>query len=96
MSSVLKQLVEAAGVEPDTCVENVQVVDPGNTRNGMFSKIAKSTVRSLYSHSPERPQLPNSTFGRPFWRKKSILKFADSISHSFVGTSQIEVLAVFG
>jgi hypothetical protein len=64
------KMVEAAGVEPDTRVKNTQVIDSENARIGMISEIAKSTVRSLYGHFPERPQLPNSTFGRPFWRKK--------------------------
>jgi len=62
-------VVEAAGVEPDIGVENAQLIDSGNARNGMNTKIAKSTVRSLYGDFPEFPQLPNSTFGRPFLAK---------------------------
>ena len=73
-------VVEAAGVEPDIGVENAQLIDSGNARIGMTSKIAKSTVRSLYSDFPEFPQLPNSTFGRPFFGEKSILKCVCSIS----------------
>jgi hypothetical protein len=59
-------MVEAAGVEPDIGVENAQLIDSGNARIGMNTKIAKSTVRSLYGHFPECLQLPNSTFRRPF------------------------------
>jgi len=51
-------LVEAAGVEPDIGVENAQLIDSGNARNGMNTKIAKSTVRSLYGDFPELPELP--------------------------------------
>ena len=52
-------LVEAAGVEPDIGVENAQLIDSENARIGMISRIAKSTVRSLYSLFPELPELPN-------------------------------------
>ena len=38
-------MVEAAGVEPDTGVENAQVIDSEIARIGMISRIAKSTVR---------------------------------------------------
>jgi hypothetical protein len=62
-------MVEAAGVEPDNSVENAQLIDSGNARTGMIFRIAKSTVRSLYGDFPEFPQLPNSTFGRPFLAK---------------------------
>ena len=58
------------GVEPDIGVENAQLIDSGIAWIGMNTKIAKSTVRSLYGDFPEFPQLPNSTFGRPFWRKE--------------------------
>ena len=51
-------VVEAAGVEPDIGVENAQLIDSGNARIGMTSKIAKSTVRSLYGLFPELPGLP--------------------------------------
>lgn len=64
-------MVEAAGVEPDTRLENIQVIDSGNARTGMISTIAKSTVRSLYGRFPECPQLPNSTFGRPLLAKRA-------------------------
>jgi hypothetical protein len=64
-----RALVEAAGVEPDNSVENAQLIDSGNARIGMIFRIAKSTVRSLYGDFPEFPQLPNSTFGRPFLAK---------------------------
>ena len=52
------KLVEAAGVEPDIGVENAQLIDSGNARIGMNTKIAKSTVRSLYGDFPEFPELP--------------------------------------
>jgi hypothetical protein len=38
-------MVEAAGVEPGTGVENAQVIDSEIARIGMISRIAKSTVR---------------------------------------------------
>jgi hypothetical protein len=60
---------EAAGVEPDIGVENTQLIDSGNARIGMNTKIAKSTVSSLYGDFPEFPQLPNSAFRRPFLAK---------------------------
>ena|SRR5579863_6559137 len=78
-------MVEAAGVEPDTSVENAQVIDFGNARSGMFSKIAKSTVRSLYSLFPEFQQLLIPSFRRPSWRQTSILKYGCSISQVFRG-----------
>ena len=68
---ISKLLVEAAGVEPDTRIENAQVIDSGNARIGMFSKIAKSTVRLLYSHFPEFQELPNSTFRRSHFAKRA-------------------------
>ncbi len=58
------------GVEPEKSIENTQLIDSGNARIGMISKIATSTVRSLYGHFPECLQIPLSTFGRPFWRKE--------------------------
>ena len=64
-------MVEAAGVEPDIGIENAQLIDSGNARIGMNTKIAKSTVRSLYGHFPECLQLPNSTIGRPFLAKRA-------------------------
>jgi hypothetical protein len=73
-------LVEAAGVEPEISIENAQLIDSENARIGMISTIAKSTVRSLYGHFPECPQLPNSTFGRSLFGEKSILKCSLSIS----------------
>jgi hypothetical protein len=48
-------MVEAAGVEPDNSVENAQLIDSENVRIGTISKIAKSTVRSLYGHFPKCP-----------------------------------------
>jgi hypothetical protein len=77
--------VEAAGVEPDTGVENAQVIDSENARIGVSSKIAKSTVRSLYSHFPEFQELPNSTFRRSPLRERSILKCDGSISQHGTG-----------
>jgi hypothetical protein len=73
-------VVEAAGVEPDIGVENAQLIDSGIAWIGMNTKIAKSTVRSLYGDFPEFPQLPNSTFGRPLFGEKSILKCVCSIA----------------
>ena len=52
-------MVEAAGLEPDISVENAHLIDSGNARIGMISRIAKSTVRSLYSLFPELPEFPN-------------------------------------
>ena len=57
--------------EPDTRLENAQVIDSGNARVGMFSKIAKSTVRSVYSHFPEFQEFPNSTFRRSLFAKRA-------------------------
>jgi hypothetical protein len=68
MSSLV--MVEAAGVEPDISVENAQLIDSENVRTGMISRIAASTVRSLYSLFPDFPESPSSTFRRPFWRKE--------------------------
>jgi hypothetical protein len=73
--------MEAAGVEPATRVENAQVIDPGNARIGMFYKIAKSTVRSLYRYFPEFQQLPKPHFQTFPIGLKSILKCGFSISH---------------
>jgi cation transport ATPase len=47
-----------AGVEPDISIENAQLIDSVNAWIGMTSKIAKSTVRSLYGDFPELPELP--------------------------------------
>jgi hypothetical protein len=58
-------MVEAAGVEPDISVENTQLTDSENARIGMISRIAKSTVRSLYSLFPELLELPRLTLRRP-------------------------------
>lgn len=60
-------MVDAAGIEPDVSVENAQLIDSENVRTGMISRIATSTVRSLYSLFPESP---SSTFRRPLWRKE--------------------------
>ena len=49
---------EAAGVEPDISVENAQLIDSENARIGMISRIAKSTVRPLYSLFSELLELP--------------------------------------
>jgi hypothetical protein len=65
-------LVEAAGAEPDSRAENAQVIDSENARIGMFSKIAKSSVRSLYSDFPEFQELPNSTFTRSLFAKRAL------------------------
>jgi hypothetical protein len=76
------KLAEAAGVEPGISVENAQLIDSENARIGMISKIAKSTVRSLYSHFPEFQDLPNSTFRQSPLREKNILKCGLSISRN--------------
>jgi len=49
---------EAAGVEPAISIENTKLTDSENARIGMISRIAKSTVRSLYSLFPELLELP--------------------------------------
>jgi hypothetical protein len=59
-----------AGVEPDDLFETAQLIDSEIARIGMFSKIAKSTVRSLYSHFPEFQELPNSISDGPHSRKE--------------------------
>jgi hypothetical protein len=63
-------MVEAAGVEPDNLIEAAQLIDFENARIGKIAMIAKSTVRSLYGHFPDCPQLQNSTFGRPLLTKE--------------------------
>ena len=50
--------MEAAGVEPEMNAENTQLIDSENARIGMISRIAKSTVRSLYCLFPGLPELP--------------------------------------
>jgi hypothetical protein len=64
-------MVEAAGVEPDISVENAQLIDSENARIGMISRIAKSTVRSLYSLFLELSELPKSTSGRLHLAKRA-------------------------
>jgi hypothetical protein len=51
-------MVEAAGVELEIGVENTQLADSENARIGRISRIAESTVRSLYSLFPELIELP--------------------------------------
>jgi len=51
-------LVEAAGVELAYGTENRQVVESVTARIGAIFRIAKSTVRSLYSSFPEIQQVP--------------------------------------
>jgi hypothetical protein len=51
-------MVEAAGFEPDLRVENAQRIDFEIARIGMISRIAKSTVRSLYDLFLELLELP--------------------------------------
>jgi hypothetical protein len=46
--------VEAAGVEPDTRVENTQLTDPANASTAMIPSIAKSAVQT----SPEDSGTP--------------------------------------
>ena len=79
---ISKLVVEAAGVELDTRLENTQLIDSGNAPIGMMATIAKSIVRSLYDHFPEYLQLENSIFGRPLNSETSILKFDISITQA--------------
>ena len=64
-------MVEAAGVEPDNPFETAQLIDSEIARIGIFSIIAKSTGRSLYSYFPEFLKLPNSTFRRSLFAKRA-------------------------
>ncbi len=70
-------LVEAAGVEPATHVENTQLTESRNASNSSNATIAKSTVQSLYRDCLEFPELQHSDF--PAWCK-STLKRSCSIS----------------
>jgi hypothetical protein len=58
----ISMLTVEAAAEPDNSIESAQLIDSENARIGMISRIAKSTVRSLYSHFPELQEFPNSTF----------------------------------
>jgi hypothetical protein len=47
--------LKAAGVEPDTRLENTQVIESGNAWIGMIAMVSKSTVRLVYGHLPDSP-----------------------------------------
>ena len=70
---------EAAGVEPENLIETAQLIDSEKARIGMISGTAKSTVRSLYSLSPNVHNSQTPPSDGPFG-EKSILKCACSIS----------------
>ena len=67
-----KELVEAAGVEPDISVENTQLTDSGNVSFAGNAMISKSTVQTLYKLFLKFPERQSSDF--PSWRKRRILK----------------------
>ena len=46
-------MVEAAGVEPGTSVENAQLTDSENASNSSNASIAKSSVQITYKDLPE-------------------------------------------
>jgi hypothetical protein len=46
-------MVEAAGVEPDTRVENTQLTDSEIASISSNAMISKSTVQVAYKHCPE-------------------------------------------
>jgi hypothetical protein len=70
-------MVEAAGVEPATRVENTQLTDSEIASNAENATISKSAVQSLYKVCQEFPELQPSDF--PAWCK-STLKRSCSIS----------------
>ena len=70
-------MVEAAGVEPATHVENTQLTDSENARIAENATISKSAVQSLYKDCLKFPELQPSDF--PAWCK-STLKRLCSIS----------------
>ena len=53
---IIKELVEAAGVEPDISVENTQLTDSGYASFSGNAMISKSTVQSLYSDCQQFPE----------------------------------------
>jgi hypothetical protein len=55
-------MVEAAGVEPATRVENTQLTDSENASNAENATISKSAVQSLYKHCLKFPELQPSDF----------------------------------
>jgi len=63
-------MVEAAGVEPDTRVENTQLTDSGNASNAENATISKSAVQPLYKHCLKFPELQLSDF--PAWCKNTL------------------------
>jgi hypothetical protein len=54
--SIINDMVEAAGVEPDISVENTQLTDSGYASFAGNAIISKSTVRSLYSDCQQFPE----------------------------------------
>ena len=70
-------VVEAAGVEPATRVENTQLTDSEIASNAENATISKSAVQSLYKVCQEFPELQPSDFPAPC---KSTLKRSCSIS----------------
>ncbi len=82
-----KLMVEAAGVEPDISVENAQLIDSENAQIGVTSKIAKSTVRSLYSLFPEFPEFPKLHLQTSLIAKEH----TEVLSQYFIGPAQDQV-----
>jgi hypothetical protein len=72
-------MVEAAGVESDSPLENTQLTDLGIASIGTNSMSSKSAVRSLYSHLPKIPEHQTPPSDGPRSTKGS-LKFVRSIS----------------
>ena len=62
MQRDMRDVVEAAGVEPDIGVENTQLTDSDNASIAENATISKSAVRSLYKDCLEFPELQPSDF----------------------------------
>jgi len=63
-------MVEAAGVEPATHVENTQLTDSENARIAENATISKSAVQSLYKDCLKFLELQPSDF--PAWCKSNL------------------------
>jgi len=63
-------VVEAAGVEPATHVENTQLTDSENARIAENATISKSAVQSLYKDCLKFLELQPSDF--PAWCKSNL------------------------
>ena len=63
-------VVEAAGVEPATHVENTQLTDSENASNAENATISKSAVQSLYKDCLKFLELQPSDF--PAWCKSNL------------------------